>query len=190
MDNGHFKEIVNALVELKNTSELMLSLAYSSLFINSRELAKHVEELEEYIDNLHTKYELLVLSSDFNKKESKDYLGLIRIGIVTEQIADAAASIAEVVLRGIKPHPILKIAIDEAEETVTSLKVPENSPLRGKSLREARVASETGMWILLIRRDQSWIRPRPSTIIQGGDIIVASGYSEGEEAFRKLFCCS
>ncbi|RLG99076.1 potassium channel protein, partial [Candidatus Bathyarchaeota archaeon] len=103
------QEIIKKLVELKDTSELMLDLAYSALLLNSKELAEEVEQLEEHMDDLHTEFELLVLSSGFSPKESKDFLGLIRLGVVTEKIADAAAQIAEVVLRGLKPHPILKM---------------------------------------------------------------------------------
>lgn len=180
------QEIIKKLVELKDTSELMLDLAYSALLLNSKELAEEVEQLEEHVDDLHTEFELLVLSSGFSPKESKDFLGLIRLGVVTEKIADAAAQIAEVVLRGLKPHPILKMVIEEAEETVTRVQVTENSPLVGKTLREAEIPEKTGMWVLVIRRGNKWIRPRPNTKIQAGDILIASGYAEGEEDLTKL----
>ena len=106
-------------MSLKDTSELMIDLAYSSLLLNSRELAEEVHALEERVDDLHTEFELLVLSSGFKPEESKDFLGLIRLGVVTEEIADAAMEIADVVLRGLEPHPILRRVIEEAEETVT-----------------------------------------------------------------------
>ena len=186
MDEKHFQKIVDALVELKDTSELMLDLAYSSIILNSQELAREVQELEEHMDDLHTRFELLVLSSGFTPEESKDFLGLIRLGVVTEEIADAAAKLGEVVLRRLKPHPILKLAVEEAEETVTSAQVSEKSILNGKTIKEARIADETGMWILVIRRGKKWIRPKPSTRIEAGDVLIASGYAEGEEDFRRL----
>ena len=73
--------------------------------------------LEEYVDKLHVEFELLVLSSGIKKEEARDFLGLMRVGMGTERIADAAARIAEVVLRGLKPHLVLKLVIEEAEET-------------------------------------------------------------------------
>ena len=130
----HFEEIVNKLVVMKDTSELMMDLAYSSLLLNSHRLAEEVQELEEHVDELHTEFELLVLSSGFKQKESKDFLGLIRLGVVTEKIADAAAEIAGVVLRGLEPHPVLKLVIEEAEETVTRVQVERKSSLINKSL--------------------------------------------------------
>ncbi|UCE15653.1 MAG: hypothetical protein JSV12_07215 [Candidatus Bathyarchaeota archaeon] len=181
-----FKNIANKLVELKDTSELMMDLAYSSVLLNSRELAEEVQELEEHIDNLHTEFELLVLSSGFKPEESKNFLGLIRLGVVAERIADAAAEISEVVLRGLEPHPVLKLVIKEAEETVTRVQVAKESSLVDKNLRGAQLPEETGMWVLAIRRGKKWLRPQPNSIIRAGDLLIASGYTEGEEDFKKL----
>lgn len=181
-----FDKVIDMLVELKDTSELMMDLAYSSILFNSRELAQEVQMLEERMDNLHTEFELLVLARCIQPEESKHFLGLIRLGVVTEKIADAAAQIADVVLRGLKPHPVLKLAIEEAEETVTLVHVSEKSSLVGKSLREAQIQEETGMWVLAVRRGDKWIRPKPDTIIDAKDVLIASGYAEGEEDLKKL----
>ena len=182
----HFKEIADKLAIMKNTSELMIDLAYSSLFLNNMSLAEEVEALENHMDDLHTEFERLVLSSGFTPKESKDFLGLIRLGVVTEKIADAAMEIADLVLRGLEPHPILKLVIEEAEETVTKVTVSETSTLVGKKIREAQIPEETGMWVLVIRRGNWWLRPRSSTIIKAGDVLIAAGYAEGEADFESL----
>ncbi len=71
-----FEEIVSRFVELKDTSELMIDLAYSSLMLNSKELAEEVEQLEERMDQLHTDFELLALTSDFKKEEASGFLGV------------------------------------------------------------------------------------------------------------------
>jgi uncharacterized protein with PhoU and TrkA domain len=183
---ARFEEIAARFVELKDTSELMIDLAYSALMLNSRELAEEVERLEEHMDQMHTDFELLALTSGFQKEEASGFLGLIRLGVATEKIADAAADMAEVVLRGIEPHPILKLTIREAEETVTQACVTEDSPLIGKSLKEAQIHDETGMWVLVIKRDDRCVRPRPDAKIQVGDTLVASGYAEGADALKKL----
>ncbi len=180
-----FRVIIDKLAELKDTSELMVDLAYSSLLLNSHHLADEVQALEECMDGLHTEFEQLVLSSGFKPEESKNFLGLIRLGVATEQIADAGAEIAEVVLR-LEPHPILQLAIEEAEETVTRVQVTPNSSLMGKTLRQAQIHEETGMWILAIRRGNVWIRPKPSTTIEQNDILIASGYADGEEDLENL----
>ena len=181
-----FEEIVSRFVELKDTSELMINLAYSALLLNNRELAEEVQRLEEYVDQLHTNFELLALTSDFKKEEASGFLGLIRLGVATEKIADAAAEMAEVVLRGVEPHQVLKLAIREAEETVTQACVTGSSPLIDKTLKEARVHEETGMWILAIRRGEKTLRPKADSKIQAGDILIASGYADGVDDLKKL----
>jgi uncharacterized protein with PhoU and TrkA domain len=181
-----FEEIAAMFVELKDTSELMMDLAYSSLMLNSKELAEEVQRLEERMDRLHTDFELLALTSDFQKEEASGFLGLIRLGVATEKIADAASEMVEVVLRGIEPHPILALTIKEAEETVAQACVTADSPLVGKTLKEARVHEETGMWVLVIKREEKCVRPKGDSKILAGDVLVASGYAEGADALRRL----
>jgi uncharacterized protein with PhoU and TrkA domain len=181
-----FEEIVSRFVELKDTSELMIDLSYSSLLLNNRDLAEEVQRLEERVDQLHTQFELLALTSDFKKEDASGLLGLIRLGVATEKIADAAAEMAEVVLRGVEPHPVLKLTIKEAEETVAQACVTADSVLVGKTLKEARVDEETGMLVLVIKRGDKCIRPRADSRIEAGDILVASGYAEGSDALRLL----
>ena len=181
-----FEKICGDLVELKDTSEMMIDLAYSALLYNSRQIAEEVMMLEERMDDLHTEFELLVLSSRGEPEDARELLGLIRMGVVTERIADAAAEIAEVVLRGEETHPVLRMVIEDAEETVDRVVVSEGSPVLGKTLREARIPQETGMWVLVIRRGNKWMRPKPSTVLEAGDVVMASGYADGEEDFRKL----
>ncbi len=181
-----FEKITQDLVELKDTSEMMMDLAYSALLLNSRYLAEEVMLLEDRVDRLHTEFELLVLSSRVESQETRGLLGLIRMGVVTERIADAAAEIAEVVLRGGEPHPILSMVIQDAEETVETAELNEGSSLAGKTLKEAKIPEETGMWVLVVKRGERWIRPRPELVLKVGDVIIASGYAEGEADFQGL----
>lgn len=185
-DMQHWERITSDLVELKNTSEMMIDLAYSALLLNNRYLAEEVQSLEEEMDSLHIEFQCRVLSRTDEEVDPRDLLGIIRMGNVTERIADAASEIAEVVLRGIEPHPILQMVIQDAEETVERVIVSADSLLVGKTLKEAAIADETGMWVLVIRRDNKWIRPRPDTVLMAGDVVIASGYSEGEEDFKRL----
>jgi uncharacterized protein with PhoU and TrkA domain len=186
LNKKRFELIVSKLAELKDTSELMIDLAYSSLLLNSNHLAEEVRALEEHMDKQHTRFEQLVLSCGFEPDESKDFLGLIRLGVATEQIADAGAEIAEVVLRGLRPHAVLKQAIEEAEETVARVTVSAGSELIGKTLRQAQIHEDTGMWILAIRRGDTWLRPRPSAVIRENDILITSGYADGEAGLERL----
>ncbi len=76
--------------------------------------------------------------------------------------------------------------IEEAEETVTRVQIDSRSPISGKTLREAQIPLKTGMWVIVIRRGNNWFRPRAKTQILAGDVLIASGYADGEEDLFRL----
>lgn len=185
-DKKHWDKITRDLVTLKNNSETMIDLAYSALLLNSSYLANVVSNMEEYVDELHIEFQKEVLKRTEVETDPSELLGIIMMGNVTERIADAASEIAEVVLRGIEPHPVLGSMIQDADETVEQIMVQEGSPVAGETLRDAQIAEETGRWVLYIRRNNNWIKPRPSTRLESGDLVIASGYKEGEADLEQL----
>jgi uncharacterized protein with PhoU and TrkA domain len=180
------EEAVRRLVELKDTSELMLDLAYSSILLGSRELAEEVLVLEEYMDERHTEFELFILSKKPMLEDTRGVLGLIRMALVTEEIADAAAEIANTLLIGRELHPVLRKSLEEADEVTVRVEVPEGSPIVGKTLREVSMQSSVGIWIVAVKRGERWIRAKSDTIVEVGDILVASVYSEGVDDFISM----
>jgi len=94
----HWERITSDLVKLKNTSEMMMDIAYSAVLLNNRYLAEEVQTLEEEVDSLHIDFQSRVLSRTDEEVDPLSLLGIIRMGNVTERIADAASEIAEVVV--------------------------------------------------------------------------------------------
>jgi uncharacterized protein with PhoU and TrkA domain len=180
------EHITNQLVEMKNTSELAIDLAYSALLLNNTFLAEEVQLLHANIENINVDFEQLLLSCPLSGEDAKGLVSLIRMGIAAERISLAASKIAQVVLRGIEPHPVLKMAIQAADETVDRIIVPEESPLIGRTLKDAQLPEETGWWVLVIKRGDRWVRPKASTVVELGDLLVASGYADGEEDFKQV----
>jgi uncharacterized protein with PhoU and TrkA domain len=180
------ESVTDQLVELKDTSELAMDLAYSSLLLNNTYLAEEVQLLQQRIDELSLDLEGMLLSCGLPSEDANGIIGLIRMGITAERIAHAASEIAQIVLRGIKPHQVLKMMIQSADETVESVRVSKKALFIGKTLKEAQLPEETGWWVLVIKRGDKWIRPKASTVLQVGDQVIASGYADGEEDFRQL----
>lgn len=180
------ERVTDQLVELKDTSELAMDLAYSSLLLNNTYLAEEVQLLQQRIDESSLDLEGMLLSCGLPSEDANGIIGLIRMGITAERIAHAASEISQIVLRGIEPHPVLKMMIQSADETVDSIRVSEGTPFIGKTLKEAQLPEETGWWVLAIKRGDKWIRPKASTVLQVGDQVIASGYADGEEDFRQL----
>jgi len=182
----HMMKLAELLTDLKESSELAIDLAYTALLLNSPELAREVRALEEYVDQLHADIQVAVLTSKFNAVDVEDFLAILRVAFLGEEIADAAYEIARVILKGLKPHPVVRIAIEESDERVAVVEVAPGSPLAGKKLSEARLPEETGMWVVAMRRGAKLFRPRGSTVIQPGDVLIAVGYAEGEKDLAEL----
>ena len=182
------EEAEKMLLELKEKAELMVDLAYSSLIYDNREIAEEVYELEEYVDRVND--ELQKLAIEDTKKGELDVneaLAIIQLGISSEMIADAAREIADVQLREVKLHPVLKESLMESNEILLKTTIAPNSVLKDKKIGEIRLASETGMWIIAIKRGNKWIYdPSKNVVLKENDILFAKGDKEGKDHFIAL----
>ena len=108
--------IESMLLELKDTSEYMIDLAYSSLLYNNTDLAEEVEFLERKMDDLSDDIqEAIVNLGKQQPEEIARFSVILRLQMAIEDIANAAASIADVVLRGLGNHPVIQMSIQEPE---------------------------------------------------------------------------
>ncbi|RLF27681.1 MAG: PhoU family transcriptional regulator [Thermoplasmata archaeon] len=176
------------VLEIKDKSELMVDLAYSSLLYDNRKIAEEVYDLENLIDNLYRELQEKAMEDAKNNILSiEDALALIRLGSCGEQIADAAQEIADIMLRDVELHPILKMSIRESDIVFTRVQVKPQSILCGKTLGELRLASETGMMIIAMRHKDRWLYgPNKNTRIDPGDILFAKGPEDGEKHLIEL----
>ena len=114
-------------------------------------------------------------------------LAMIRLASSIEAIADAAMEIADVVLRDIEPSPIFKMSVMDSDVIITKTPVSRSSFLANKTLGHSRLMTETGMWVIAIKRGKTWIYgPDENTLIEEGDVLVAKGPREGEKEFLSL----
>ena len=181
------RNVKDILVEMKDTSELMVDLAYSALLTNSKDIAEEVQELERKMDDLRYEIESLLLLSARTPKDAADLSGILHVVVAAEDIADSAEEIADVVIRGVGDHPIYQKMLGEAEEQVIRERVGENSDLVGKTLGELRVSSRTGCYIRAIKRGSAWIyNPDKDTKIFEGDVLIAIGSESAVATIARL----
>ena len=176
------------VLEIKDKSELMVDLAYSSLLYDNKTIAKEVYDLENLIDSLYQKLQRNSLEEVQKGKLSvDDALTLMKLAHAGEQIADAAQEIADVELRDVELHPILKMSIRESDVVFTKVQTEEQSVLCGKTLGELKLGSETGMLVIAIRHKSRWLYgPNKNTKIDPGDILFAKGPEDGEKHLIEL----
>ena len=181
-------DLEDLILEVKDKSELMIDLAYSSLLYDNRRIAQEVYDLEDYVDSLHqTIYRIILSKLKEGEIDVDESLVLLRLVDSGEQIADAAQEIADVELRDVELHPIIKESIKESDTVFTRVEVSENSILCNKTLGEIRLASETGMTVIAIRRGNKWkYGPNGDTKILAGDILFAKGPADGEKELLEI----
>jgi uncharacterized protein with PhoU and TrkA domain len=185
-----FSEITKDLLELKDTSELMVDLAYSALLYDNEDIANEIIYLEDIADAIEREVVLKALKDVEHKGDSHRSFVMVRLAQAMEMIADAAVSMADVVLRDIEKNPVLRLSLRDSRTNITAVRVSKSSSLNGKSLGEVKLASESGMWIVAIRRDKSYIYgPDENTVMKAGDQLIARGHKEGVPVLRQMAGC-
>jgi uncharacterized protein with PhoU and TrkA domain len=178
---------VDILVEMKDLAEAAVGLAYSSLLFNNRALAAEVGTLEARSDILHDELESWVLRAAPEARNPDELRGLLRLASASESICDAARDLTWYVEHGEPLHPVVQMALEETEETSAETVVERGSRADGHSLKELRLETVTGMFVLAVQRGSRWIyRPRASFQLREGDRLISVGPEEGEEELQAL----
>jgi uncharacterized protein with PhoU and TrkA domain len=171
---------VDILVEMKNSAEVAVGLAYSSLLFNDPALAAEVATLETRSDFLHDELESWVLKSAPEARNTDELRGLLRLAYASEMIFDAARDMTWLVEQGEELHPVIRMALEESEEVSAETVVEQGSGAEGRSLKDLQLETETGMFVLAVQRGRRWIyRPRPRFELQAGDRVISIGPEEG-----------
>src|ERR671915_223717 len=124
------------LAEIKDSSELMVDLAYAAVFFSDEALAREVGRLEERMfGHLHELRKLAILAAR-SPEDAEHMAGVLEIASAVEKIADAAEDIARVVASGLGILDDLKRDLRYADEIVSRIKVREGSTAVGRSLRD------------------------------------------------------
>jgi uncharacterized protein with PhoU and TrkA domain len=178
---------VDLLVEMKNSAEVAVGLAYSALLLNDQALAAEVANLEARSDVLHDELESWVLRSAQEARNSDDLRGLIRLAHASEVIFDSAREMTRLVEKGEELHPVIAAALVESDEVAAETIVSAAAPMDGKSIKDLSIETETGMFVLAVQRGRRWTyRPKPRFVFEPGDRVIAIGPAEGGEELDQL----
>lgn len=181
-DVARVKEL---LLIMKDTSELMVDLAYSSVFYQSESIANEVAGLEEEVGDYLTELQRLSLEAVREGDLDIDQaLLMIRVAQTAELIANSALEIADVVLRDVGLHPVLVQAIRESDSAITKVVLQKRSGFADQKLRDLELESETGMRILAVKRSGRWHTGVTGTFqIEAEDLLIAAGPADAVEPF-------
>lgn len=181
------RTLKDLLVDAKDASELMVDLAYTAVFFDDARIADEVVDLErrmgEAIDELRTTAVLAARSPE----DAEAMSGVLALASAMEKIGDAAEDIARVVLKELGVPHELRDDLRHAEEVVARVRLREDNQMEGKSLAQLHLPTETGMWVVAIRRDVEWIfGPDGDEVLHPGDVLFLQGPGEGVDLVREL----
>ena len=178
---------IDVLVEMKNISEVGVGLAYSALVLRDQGLAAEVSHLEDRLDEMQERLELWVLRAAQERIDPSALRGLVHLAQAAEEIGDAAQQMVWLVEQGEELHPVLALALGDADEVVVRVPVAAGSPADGQTLAQLRLETETGFHLLAIRRGGRYLyRPRANVALQAEDELIATGPDEGHPLLARI----
>ncbi|MGH3086427.1 MAG: potassium channel family protein [Rubrobacteraceae bacterium] len=181
------KNLKDMLAEAKDTSEMMVDLAYAAVFYDSEDISEEVSRLEESLNSLVFDMRTLAILAARSPADSEQMAGILQVVQDIEKIGNAANDIAKIVVKKLGIPPELLHDIPEAEEIPSRVKVHPGSALDGGSLEELDLATETGMRPIAIRSDADWnYDPDPGDVLREGDVLFLQGPPEGVEELREM----
>lgn len=186
MDDAPRRNVKDLLAEAKDTSELMVDLAYAAVFFNDEDLADEVDRLEDQMEGYLRDLRWISMLAARSPEDAEAMAGVLQIARAIESVGDAAADIGRVVTFKLGIPPALRADLRHADEIVGRVKVREGSECVGQALRDLTLPTEIGMWVIAIRRDADWeTDPGPDSVISAGDVLLYQGPEEGTNLLRE-----
>jgi len=176
------------LIDIRDTSEIMVDLAYSAILFDNEDIAEEVLDLENVISEMLKQMRIVSILSARRVDEAESVSTILQIASAAQKIGSAAGDIASLVLRGFKLHKdVIRLILRHSEETAAKVRVSEESEIANKTLGESRLHTRTGMRVIAIKRGFDWIfNPDKNTKILKGDILFARGDITGLPAFYEI----
>ncbi len=179
--------VKDILIEMKNLSELMVDLAYSSVLFQNEEAAEEVLNLENRVNSLNYEIKKESLLAARSVEDAEKLTVLLEVAEAAESMANAAKDLADITLKGMEPHPVLKMAMADSETNIYRINVSPNSDLVNQTLGDLLLSNRTGMRVISIRRNKTWIYgPDKNTTILDNDVLIVKGTEAGYEILKKV----
>lgn len=175
------------LSEAKDTSELMVDLAYAALFFGDEDMAEEVGRLEVVLSDLvHEMRSVCVLAAR-SPRDADAMSSVLHLISAIERMANAAVDVSRIVTHRLGIPPALIADLAEAQEVSHRVRVRDGSALADRSLDDAELQTETGLRVVAIRRASDWIvDPEDDETLRPGDVLITRGAASGIPELREL----
>lgn len=180
------RSVKELLTEMKDVSEVIVDLAYSSLILDNREMGEEVKKLEAKMDKLLYQIRLTAMVASRTTEDAERLSGILQVASAAETISNAAGDIANLLEEKIETRPFLPFILREGDERIEIVEVSSGSSLVGRRIGELGVESETGMRIIAIKRMKRWLYdPSGEIKIKKKDVLVVRGVEDGYNRLKE-----
>jgi uncharacterized protein with PhoU and TrkA domain len=175
------------LSEAKDTSELMVDMAYAALYFGDPDMAEEVRELEDTMHQLVQDMRATCVLAVRHRKEAESIAAVLRVVSAIESIAGDAVDIGRIVTHNLGIPNELVQDLSQAEEVSHRVLVEDGSHLSRRPLADLELPVATGMRVMAIRRDREWVTEvKGDQLLVPGDVLFLRGSSAGIARLREL----
>ena len=181
------RSVKELLVEMKDSSELIVDLAYSTVIFDSDEFLEEVLQLEERLDQLLYQVRIQIMMATRTREDAEELIGILQVASAAEQIGNAAEEIARLVEEDVEYRPFLPFVMREADETLGTARVVDGSEIADRTPNQLGLESAWGVRIIAFkRRRRWWYEVEDERTLKVGDLLVFRGTGEGVDLFRRV----
>ena len=175
------------LSEAVDTSELMVDLAYASLYFGDPDMAEEVDELEEKMNDLVHDMRAKCIVAARSPRDAEAMASVLQVIGAIERIGNDAVDIARIVTHRLGIPRELVADLSNAEEISHRVLVRDGSHMAHRPLSALELPVATGMRVMAIRRERDWITDVEGDIVLlPGDVLFLEGPPAGIARLREL----
>ena len=170
------------LTEMKDTSEVIIDLAYASLMYNSSTMAEKVRGLEDDMDDLKFATRYKVLLSSRTREDARQLSGILEVASAADRISDAASDIVSLLRFPPEKRPFITEMLSEADEKIRMIKISSDSSMVGNTIGRLQIEASTGCKIIAIKNRRGWTYdPEDEMKLRANDVIIVRGTDDGAD---------
>jgi len=187
MDDKPPRNLKAMLSESKDTSELMVDLAYAALFFADEQMANEVHELEERLSDLVHEMRAVCVLAARSPRDAEQMSSVLHVVSAIERMANAAVGVSRIVTHHLGIPASLVADLAAAEEVSHRVRVRPDCALAHRSLADVELPVEVGMRVMAIRRGKEWIiDPDGDETMMPEDVLILRGPPLGINELREL----
>ena len=170
------------LTEMKDSSEVIVDLAYASLMYNSDNMAQKVRDLEDDMDDLKFAIRYKALLSSRTKEDARQLSGLLEVASAADRISNAASDIVSLLRFPPEKRPLITDILLESDERIRMIRIKPESTMVGNTIERLAIEANTGCKIIAIKNRHGWTYdPEYDMKIRANDDIVVRGTDDGAD---------